>query len=76
MDHLVFLPPGDATMSRRAKRASRLSAVVVRFSRSRKRYEQQGILVKEQALAQAESECLDDAEARTVAGAGRRAACS
>jgi hypothetical protein len=64
MDHLVFLPAGDATLSRRAKQASRLSAVVVRFSRSRKRYERQGILVEEEALARAESECLGDAEAR------------
>jgi hypothetical protein len=64
MDHLVFLPAGDATLSRRAKRASRLSAVVVRFSRSRRRYERQGILVEEEALERAESECLEDAEAR------------
>jgi hypothetical protein len=64
MDHLVFLPAGDATLSRRAKRGSRLSAVVVRFSRTRKRYERQGILVEEEALAQAESECLEDGEAR------------
>jgi hypothetical protein len=64
MDHLVFLAAGDATLSRRAKKASRLAAVVVRFSRSRKRYERQGILVEEQALAQAERECLADEEAR------------
>src|SRR5437899_1837619 len=49
MDHLVFLPAGDATLSRRAKRASRLAAIVVRFSPSRKRYERQGILVEEEA---------------------------
>ena len=64
MDHLVFLSAGDATLSRRAKKASQLSAVVVRFSRSRKRYERQGILVEEEALAQAERECLADEEAR------------
>jgi hypothetical protein len=64
MDHLVFVAAGDATLSRRAKKASRLSAVVVRFSRSRKRYERQGILVEEEALERAESECLEDAEAR------------
>ena len=33
MDHLVYLPSGDAALTRRAKKASRLSAVVVRFSR-------------------------------------------
>jgi hypothetical protein len=64
MDHLVLLPSGDATLSRRAKKASRLSAVVVRFSRSRKRYERQGILVEEGALERAEAECLADEEAR------------
>jgi hypothetical protein len=64
MDHLAFLSAGDATLSRRAKKASRLSAVVVRFSRSRKRYERQGILVEEEALAQAERACLADEDAR------------
>jgi hypothetical protein len=54
MDHLVFLPSGDAGLTRRAHRASELSAVVVRFSRSRKRYERQGLLVEGAALAQAE----------------------
>jgi hypothetical protein len=44
LDHLVFLPAGNAALSRRARKASGLSAVVVRFSRSRKRYERQGIL--------------------------------
>jgi hypothetical protein len=50
MDHLVFLPPGDAALTRRAKKASRLSAVVVRWSRSRKRYERQGLLVEDDEL--------------------------
>jgi hypothetical protein len=54
MDHLVFLPSGDAGLTRRAHRASELSAVVVRFSRSRKRYERQGLLVEGTALTQAE----------------------
>jgi hypothetical protein len=64
MDHLVFLESGDAALTRRAKKASRLSAVVVRFSRSRKRYERQGILVEEEALERAEAECLADEHAR------------
>ncbi|MBA3621293.1 MAG: DUF2293 domain-containing protein, partial [Euzebyales bacterium] len=64
LDHLAFLPAGDATLTRRARKASRLSAVVVRFSRARKRYERQGILVEEHALAEAEASCLADAEAR------------
>src|ERR1700733_12404791 len=64
MDHLVFLPAGDAALTRRAKKASRLSAVVVRWSRSRKRYERQGLLVEEPALDQAEQACLADSDAR------------
>jgi hypothetical protein len=64
LDHLVFLPAGNAALSRRAKQASRLSAVVVRFSRSRKRYERQGILVEESALESAEAQCLADEDAR------------
>jgi hypothetical protein len=51
-------------LTRRAKASSRLSAVVVRFSRARKRYERQGVLVEEQALERAERECLADEQAR------------
>lgn len=64
LGHLVFLPSGDAALTRRASKYSGLRAVLVRFSRSRKRYERQGILVEEQALARAERECLADADAR------------
>jgi hypothetical protein len=64
LDHLVFLAAGDAALTRRAKRASGLSAVVVRFSRARRRYERQGVLVEEPALEQAEARCLADAELR------------
>jgi len=62
--HLVFLPSGDAALTRRASRYSALRAVVVRFSRSRNRYERQGLLVEEAAVAQAEQECLADSDAR------------
>lgn len=64
LSHLAFLPAGDAALTRRARKASGLSAVVVRFSRARKRYERQGILVEEEALERAEAECLADADAR------------
>jgi hypothetical protein len=64
LGHLVFLPSGDAALTRRAKRASRLSAVVVQWSRSRKRYERQGILADAEAIERAEQECLSDAEVR------------
>jgi hypothetical protein len=64
LDHLVFLPRGDTALTRRAKKASSLSAVVLRFSRTRKRYERQGLLVEEPALEAAEAECLADEHAR------------
>jgi hypothetical protein len=50
LDHLVFLPAGSAQRTRRAHQASTLTAVVVRFSRTRKRYERQGLLVEAQAI--------------------------
>lgn len=53
LDQLVFLPSGDARRTRRAHQASALTAVVVRFSRTRKRYERQGLLVEPAALAAA-----------------------
>jgi hypothetical protein len=64
LGHLVFLPAGDAALTRRATKASSLSAAVVRWSRTRKRYERQGVLVEEQAIARAEEQCLSDEEAR------------
>jgi hypothetical protein len=64
MERLVFLASGDAALTRRGKANSRLSAVVVRFSGSRGRYERQGILVEEDALERAEKEYLADDEAR------------
>jgi len=64
MDHLVFLGSGDAALTRRARKHSRLSAVVVRFSRARRRYERQGVLVEHGALEQAEAECLADEDLR------------
>ena len=64
LDHLAFLPSGDAALTRRAKKHSRLHAVVLKWSRTRKRYERQGLLVEEEALAQAEAECLADQEVR------------
>lgn len=64
LDHLVFLPTGDAALTRRSKKYSTLSALVLKFSRARGRYERQGLLVEEDALAQAEAECLADSEVR------------
>lgn len=64
LGHLAYVPAGDACITRRASNYSPLRAIVLRFSRTRKRYERQGILVSEEALARAEEECLDDAEVR------------
>ncbi len=64
LDHLIFLPAGDAALTRRARKHSTLSAVVLRWSRARKRYERQGLLVEAEALEQAEQECLADEEVR------------
>jgi hypothetical protein len=64
LDHLVFLPSGDAALTRRAKKHSTLSAVVLKWSRARKRCERQGLLVEEQALEKAEEECLADSDVR------------
>jgi hypothetical protein len=52
LDDLEFLPAGDALLTRRVKAKSAKSAVVVRFSRTRKRYERQGLLVDPLALAE------------------------
>lgn len=63
-DHLVFLPSGNAALSRRAKQESTLSVLVLRFNRRRKRYERQGILVGQAALERAEQQCLADEDVR------------
>ena len=64
LDHLVFLPRGDTALTRRARKHSTLSAVVLKWSRARKQYERQGVLVEQAGLARAEAECLADADAR------------
>jgi hypothetical protein len=64
LDHLVFLPRGDTALTRRARKASTLSAIVVRWSRARKRYERQGVLVEQPALELAEEQCLADDDVR------------
>ena len=69
LEHLAYLPAGDTALTRRARRNSGLSAVVLRWSRARKRYERQGILVEEPALEQAELECAQDEVARAEARA-------
>jgi hypothetical protein len=63
-DHLVFLPAGDTALTRRSRKYSSLSVVVVKWSRARKRYERQGVLVENEAVLRAEQECEGDALVR------------
>jgi hypothetical protein len=69
LDGLEFLPAGDTALTRRSTKYSERIAVVVRFNRARKRYERQGLLVEETALAKAERECVKDADERAAARA-------
>jgi hypothetical protein len=64
LDALEFLPRGDSALMRRARKYSTLQAVVVEWSRSRQRYQRQGVLVETDALLKAEIECLSDADVR------------
>lgn len=66
LDQLVYLHRGDTALTRRARRHSTLSVVVLRFSRARKRYERQGVSVEEAALEHAEQERLADADKRAA----------
>jgi hypothetical protein len=66
LDHLEFLPSGDTALTRRTRKYSPLVAIVVKFSRARKRYERQGILAIPDAIARAEAECATDADERAA----------
>jgi hypothetical protein len=64
LDRLEFLGRGDAAVTRRAKKHSTLWAVVVEWSRSRKRYERQGILAEPEAIDCAIEDSEADADER------------
>jgi len=49
-DHLLFLLSGDAQVTSRVRKHSNVCLIVVKFSRVRKRYERQGVLVEEAAF--------------------------
>jgi hypothetical protein len=53
---LVYLPSGNALLTRRAREGSASHAVVLKWSRARKRYERQGLLVEATALKDAAKE--------------------
>jgi hypothetical protein len=50
LDHLVFLPSGDDALTRRSRKYSKLTAIVLKWSRAGKRYERQGLLVENAAI--------------------------
>lgn len=66
MGELEFLPAGDTALTRRSTKYSSRKIVVVKFSRSRGRYERQGILAEADAIAKAEEECAEDADERAA----------
>jgi hypothetical protein len=53
LDELIFLPSGNARLTRQVKSECTRYFVVLKFSRARKRYERQGLLVEEQGLEKA-----------------------
>jgi hypothetical protein len=56
LDDLEYLPAGDALLTRRVKARSGRYAVVVSFSKTRKRYERRGLLVEPRVLADVQRE--------------------
>ena len=60
LGHLEELPAGDALLTRRARAASKVSAVIVRWSQARKRNERVGVLVEPAALAAARASMAAD----------------
>ncbi len=64
---LMFLASGNAALTRRATALSARHAVVVKFSRARKRNERQGVLVEEQAVERAQAACAADEAPRAEA---------
>ncbi len=69
LDHLEFLERGDTAVTRRSRKYSAMSAVVVEWSKYGKRYERQGILVEPEALDRAVAESDADADVRAARAA-------
>jgi hypothetical protein len=60
---LDYLPRGHTKLTKRVAKLSERKLVVVRFSRARKRYERQGLLVEPRALREGRKELgLDEAD--------------
>jgi hypothetical protein len=61
---LAFLKPGNAAMTRRSKKHSKLCGVVFAWNARRKRFERRGQYVEAAAIISAELECKADAADR------------
>lgn len=66
LEGLEFLPSGNTALTRRASALTGKKFVVLQFSRARKRYERQGILVRSDIIDQARRECEADVAAREI----------
>jgi len=66
LGHLEYLPSGDAALTRRSIKHSKVHAKALLWSRTRKRYERQGILVVPEAIEKATEECAGDAGTREL----------
>ena len=64
--HLEYLPSGNMALTRRSIKYSKIHAKVLQWSRTRNRYERQGVLVEPDSIKKAEEECLADADTREL----------
>lgn len=64
--HLVFLPSGDAALTRRSKKYASLSAILQQWNNRRRRYERRGIFVDQTSIDLAKKECSADKEQRKI----------
>ena len=58
LNEIEYLPRGNAKLTHLVKKENTRSAVVVEFSRTRKRYERQGILVEKESLRRVRRELM------------------
>ena len=66
LDQLEYLPSGNPALTRRSTKHSKIHAKVLKWSRTRNRYERQGILAEPKAIEQAIEECSADAKIREL----------
>ncbi|HEU5316515.1 MAG TPA: DUF2293 domain-containing protein [Chloroflexota bacterium] len=66
LGRLTLLRSGDVALTRRASAHSKHKAVVLEWSKARKRFERRGTLVEPEALRRAHRECAADATQRAA----------